>query len=942
MTRCRSLLFALAALIALPLFATSFIVPTDDELIAKSDRILVGTVEGSFVQEKDGTIETVYEIRVDEALKGGLARGQLQRVVSLGGVLGGRGLLVPASARYTQGERVLIFLTRDEGGTWRTTEMTLGRFEFVTSTRGERLLVRDMEDVVGWNHAGQEHREKLRREAGFLHWVRERAGGRQAGANYLLEASEATFSSKTVQGDAVLTPEANAPAFPAPTYTDYVSNQPIRWASMSSGVNFYKRSDQNIANAADGGVSAIQSGLAAWNNEPNSNINMVYAGQRATASANHDGVNVVEYNDPQSRISGSWTGSGTVGVTFLSFAGSHSFAGVTWWNITDADVVFQNGYTATSSGFAPAMTHELGHAIGFRHSNQDYATGGACNSATQECTSAAIMNSSVSGSYGYTLQPWDQNAAQAVYPGASTCSAPSIAAQPTSRSITSGESTTLTVTATGTGTLSYQWYVGSSGNTNSPINGANAASLTVSPTTTTSYWVRISNSCGAVNSSTATVTVSTACTPAFITTQPISRTITAGTTTSLSVGPGGTGPVSYQWFTGASGNTAAPISGATSATLTVTPTTTTSYWARVSNACGSANSAAATVTVTAACTAPTITTQPTSRTITAGATTSLSVGPGGTGPISYQWYTGASGNAAAPISGATSATLTVSPTTTTSYWARVTNACGSANSVSATVTVTGGTSGGGGIGDLLWRNTSTGVGQIWVMNANATVARTASLPHVTDLNFQMEAVGDFDRDGDPDVAWRNYATGQNTIWQMQGTTNVSFNYLPTLADLNWKMRAAGDFDGDGDADILWRNLSTGAVMVWIVENRAHVNTVNLPSVTDLNWDIAATGDMDLDGDVDVIWRNYSTGANSIWVMNRLVYNGVISLPAVALPWRIQGAHDMDGDGDVDVVWRNPNTGQNSYWQMNRTTYIQAIPLPSLTGSWQIEGVANFG
>ena len=49
--------------------ATSFIVPSDEELIAKSTAIVVGIVEGSYFQETE-TIETVYEIRLESALKG--------------------------------------------------------------------------------------------------------------------------------------------------------------------------------------------------------------------------------------------------------------------------------------------------------------------------------------------------------------------------------------------------------------------------------------------------------------------------------------------------------------------------------------------------------------------------------------------------------------------------------------------------------------------------------------------------------------------------------------------------------------------------------------------------------------------------------------------------------------------------------------------------------
>ena len=74
------------------------------------------------------------------------------------------------------------------------------------------------------------------------------------------------------------------------------------------------------------------------------------------------------------------------------------------------------------------------------------------------------------------------------------------------------------------------------------------------------------------------------------------RQITNGQSTTLSVSATGTG-LTYQWFGGSSGFTGAPQAGATGPSFTVSPTVTSQYWVRVSNACGSVNSNTATVTV---------------------------------------------------------------------------------------------------------------------------------------------------------------------------------------------------------------------------------------------------------------------------------------------------------------------------------------------------------
>jgi len=112
--------------------------------------------------------------------------------------------------------------------------------------------------------------------------------------------------------------------------------------------------------------------------------------------------------------------------------------------------------------------------------------------------------------------------------------------------------------------------------------------------------------------STFVVSVLDAAAPA-ITTHPTNQTIESGQTASLSVVASGGAPFAYQWYRGPTGVTTNPMgasAGGMSSTFTTPPSTTTAkYWVRVSNAAGSTDSNAATVTVTF-----------TDNTITAGAT----------------------------------------------------------------------------------------------------------------------------------------------------------------------------------------------------------------------------------------------------------------------------------------------------------------------------------
>ena len=85
--------------------------------------------------------------------------------------------------------------------------------------------------------------------------------------------------------------------------------------------------------------------------------------------------------------------------------------------------------------------------------------------------------------------------------------------------------------------------------------------------------------------------------------------------------------------------------------------------------------------------APTITTQPASQEVASGASAGLSVTASGD-DLTYQWFTGNSGDTASPVAGATAGTLdTGALSASTSFWVQLTNAGGSANSETAVVTV---------------------------------------------------------------------------------------------------------------------------------------------------------------------------------------------------------------------------------------------------------------
>ncbi|HEY8995861.1 MAG TPA: immunoglobulin domain-containing protein, partial [Lacunisphaera sp.] len=199
--------------------------------------------------------------------------------------------------------------------------------------------------------------------------------------------------------------------------------------------------------------------------------------------------------------------------------------------------------------------------------------------------------------------------------------APSISNQPSSQSVTAGQSASFSVTASGTAPLSYQWR--KDGNN---ISGATSATYSITSTVTGdagAYSVVVTNSAGSATSNDATLTVNAAAVAPSISTQPASQSVTAGQSVSFSVTATGTAPLTYQWR-----KDGATIGGATSNSYSIASVATGdagNYSVVITNGAGSVTSNNAMLTVTAATVAPTISTQPANQSVTTGQSASFSV-----------------------------------------------------------------------------------------------------------------------------------------------------------------------------------------------------------------------------------------------------------------------------------------------------------------------------
>jgi uncharacterized repeat protein (TIGR02543 family) len=218
--------------------------------------------------------------------------------------------------------------------------------------------------------------------------------------------------------------------------------------------------------------------------------------------------------------------------------------------------------------------------------------------------------------------------------------------------------------------------------------------------------------------------------------------------------------------------------------------------------------------------------------------------------------------------------------------------------------------------DILWRNYATGYNEVWLMNGSLR-ANSSSLPEMLDLNWKVVGTGDFNRDGKVDILWRNDTNGQNQVWYMDGITQTGFEYLLNEPGSNWKIVGTGDFNGDARVDIVWRNALEGRNMVWYMDGITRIGISALPKIEGQSWQIVGTGDFNGDHKVDILWRNDENGSSQVWYMDGVTRLGTADLiQETDLDWRIVGTGDFNLDGSIDILWRRYSDGQNKIWYMS--------------------------
>jgi hypothetical protein len=514
----RHILFSLLAIAIATraAFAATFIVPDDRSFARQTGvSVIASPLTSRTERTSDDFVETITTLSIEHVIK-----GTVDDTIDLyepGGTYDNLAVNISGVPRLRDGGRYLLFLIRTDGR-WHIRDLALGSFRFATDITGAEVVVRDEGEVR--SAYGSAHAERRRAAEPFVRFLTTVSKGGPASDDYDVPAQPLLPDNASPELGRVMPMVAALTTFTANSYTFTVTGSSgARWFVFPTAVSFTSLGTE--PGAPGGGVTAINAAMTSWNNDPNSNVNYVYAGAddgtHNKGLSGSDGANTIAFErdlsaygvSPFQCSANGYSGTlGIGGVTKTTGTGAgpnnETFAvtaeGDVEMNqgIANCTLLFNNG------DFNSAVTHEVGHTLGFRHSDQTRAdsSGTACSTdPSLECADTAIMKSFIPTGLNAALQPWDQHAVAAVYPGSGTQPPPA----PTGVNARATSSTQVTITwNAATGATSYQVFRRAPGGAFTQIGTPSTTSFvdnSAAANTTYLYRVRAVNSGGASSDS---------------------------------------------------------------------------------------------------------------------------------------------------------------------------------------------------------------------------------------------------------------------------------------------------------------------------------------------------------------------------------------------------------------------------------------------------------
>jgi hypothetical protein len=358
--------------LAAPAEATTVVPPSDLGQLAKtSQTVTFAEAVESWSEDGEAIPFTVTRFQRLEAVAGA-ATGDVFEVREPGGRLKDRAAVVGGAPRFAAGHDYLLFLDRAPGGQWRSKMMAYGLLEQVAGTDLLRPLAEagtiDLRPAAPAKSTAASAAEPvgLYRKSALLPHLREVVKGAAWNGGKVAAAALTGPELKALQ---------NSPAH-CVFLTDGGDGLPMRWFGFETGKTVTMVSTTpGQTGISDGGVAAVQQGLAAWTNHSDSVIRYVYGGARASNISCAGGFNYDEggvvFNDPCEDIADlapPCNGTLAFGGAIYDPTTTQTYDGQPWHPILSTFAVVNNGAQCVGeTSFKETLTHELGHTMGFGH-----------------------------------------------------------------------------------------------------------------------------------------------------------------------------------------------------------------------------------------------------------------------------------------------------------------------------------------------------------------------------------------------------------------------------------------------------------------------------------------------------------------------------------------------------------------------------------------------
>ena len=213
-------------------------------------------------------------------------------------------------------------------------------------------------------------------------------------------------------------------------------------------------------------------------------------------------------------------------------------------------------------------------------------------------------------------------------------------------------------------------------------------------------------------------------------------------------------------------------------------------------------------------------------------------------------------------------------------------------------------------GTVSFLDSSNGNGVIGSAGLDATtlsssLVQATGSPLTVGRGAYFAAVGDFNRDGIPDLVITN--SDDNNVSVLLGIGDGSFQTPRTFPTGSAPMAVAvGDFNADGAQDLVVANGTSGTVSILLGNGDGTFQPAVSYAVGSSPFSVAVT-DLDLNGAQDLVIASHSmSGAISVLLGNGDgTFQPQASYPAGSMPRKVTTA-DFNGDGIADVATANEN------------------------------------